>query len=115
MTRDDNRNYIQEVLARLTTELPDLDFDPALADLYAQLVLTTGENTTLRNVHDAWAIWRNRTKPWSEFLVPFDQLNNETQELDRRYRDAIARVAHALRTEITRCVITQLRQSAIIL
>lgn len=87
-------NYIQDALHRLNAELPDLE--PELADLYVLLALTTGKTTTLQDVHEAWAIWRNRSNPQHRSLIPFDQLTVEVQELDRQYRDAIREVAEEL-------------------
>jgi hypothetical protein len=43
--------------------------------------------------HDAWAVWRNTTRPDHPSLVPFDQLTPDVQELDRTYMDAIHRTA----------------------
>ncbi|HEY8590199.1 MAG TPA: hypothetical protein VIL55_11670 [Naasia sp.] len=87
-------NYVQQAITRLTDALPDLD--PALAQLYALLVLTRGVNTTLEDVHDAWALWRNTTNPAHRSLIPFAGLSHEVQELDRPYMDAIHQVAREL-------------------
>jgi hypothetical protein len=89
-------NHVQDILDRLSHELADLDpegLDPDLVRLYALLALTKGADTTLRDVHDAWALWRTTTRPNHRSLVPFDELSADVQELDRPYRDAIARVA----------------------
>jgi hypothetical protein len=84
-------NYIASTVDALT-ELLD-DCPPELIDLYALLVHTTGTGTTLEDVHEAWAVWRNRTKPDHKSLVPFDELTPEIQEYDRKYMDAIHQVA----------------------
>lgn len=87
-------NYIDEIVADLDKKIPGND--PALLRLYALLALTTGEATTLENVHDAWAVWRTVTKPGHKSLVPFGELSPEVQELDREYMDAIREVAAAI-------------------
>lgn len=87
-------NYVQHVINKLHIEIPDLD--PWLALQYAQLTITKGEATTPEDVHDAWAIWRNYTKPDHASIVPFDQLTPEVQELDLPYMNAIHTVARNL-------------------
>lgn len=57
--------------------------------IYAVLALTTGANTTLENVHDAWAAWRATTNPDHKSLVPFAKLSDEVKEIDRPYCKAI--------------------------
>lgn len=84
-------NYIDRVRERLSAELPDLD--PRLLDLYTLLAFTEGERVTLEGVHDAWAVWRSRTRPDHPSLIPFDELSPKVQELDRQYAEAIARTA----------------------
>ena len=86
-----NSNYIARITSRLNTELGDCP--PDLLRLYALLVLTTGTSTTLENVHDAWAAWRDGTRPDHDCLIPFDQLLPHVQEYDRKYMDAIRKVA----------------------
>ena len=87
-------NYIDGVRERLNVELPGLD--PALLDLYTLLVFTEGPRVGMENVHDAWSVWRSRTEPHHVSVVPFDDLTPEVQELDRKYTDAIGRVAREL-------------------
>jgi len=80
-------NYIQDIVTRLTDIL--VWQDVLLLRFYAQLVLTTGTETTLENVHDAWSSWRDVTNPGHKSLVPFRKLTKEVRELDRPYMDAI--------------------------
>ncbi|MDQ0376567.1 DUF7701 domain-containing protein [Amycolatopsis thermophila] len=87
----DSPTYVQRIIDRLTTELDDCE--PDLIRFYALLVLTEGVNTTLEHVHDAWAIWRDQTRPDHPSIVLFDKLDKRTQELDRPYQEAIVRVA----------------------
>lgn len=84
-------NYVRSAIGRLNQECPKLD--QVLTRLYALLVLVKGEETTLKDVHDAWSVWRDVTHPTHPSLVPFDQLPPEVQALDTPYRDAIARAA----------------------
>ncbi len=86
-------NYVQAVLDRLNPASPGLD--PDLAQLYALLALVKGVDTTLEDVHDAWAIYRNVTRPDHKSLVPFDELTVEVQELDRKFQEAIHEAAKA--------------------
>jgi hypothetical protein len=80
-------NYVQTVLNLLHAKL--LDLDPDLARLYALLALTKGMDTSMEDVHDAWALWRNTTNPDHRSLIPFAELADEEQELDREYAVAI--------------------------
>ncbi len=84
-------NYVQPVIADLAKLLPGCD--GMLLNLYAVLAMTRGVNTSLEDVHDAWAIWQNLSDPQHRSLVPFDQLTAEVQELDRKYMGAIHYVA----------------------
>lgn len=84
-------SYVDDVRDSLAARLPGLE--PSLLDLYALLALAKGVNTSLEDVHDAWAVWRSRSRPDHKSLLPFDQLTEEVQELDRKYADAIVEVA----------------------
>jgi hypothetical protein len=86
-------NYAQAVIDHLDESIPGND--PDLLRLYALLALTKGQQTTLEDVHDAWALWRNTTRPDHPSLVPFDQLDPHVQELDRKYMQAIHAAAGA--------------------
>lgn len=90
-------SYIGDARSALILELGD-DYrcEDDLVDLYTLLVLTTGTGTTLEDVHDAWGVWRNRTIPDHDSLVPFDKLEPEIQAYDEPYRDAIVAVAERL-------------------
>ena len=89
-------NYVQRAQTLLLNELPEIEDAPALFDLYVLLVLTRGESTSLEDVHDAWAVWRNLSNPVHKSLIPFDQLTGEVQELDRKYMDGIHAAARKL-------------------
>jgi hypothetical protein len=91
-------NYIQNAIDDLEQRLPDCDFD--LIELYALLALTVPETDTVEqvmmSVHEAWGVWRNRTNPEHKSLIPFDQLDQATQEYDRKYAEAILATAKAI-------------------
>lgn len=83
-------------LGELTDKLKDkLDIPSELARLYAFLALTSGAGTTNEEVHDAWAYWTavDRDDPDHKSMVPFDDLDEDVQDLDTPYRDAIREVA----------------------
>ena len=87
-------NYIEHLRARLADKL---DIPTDLLDLYTLLAFVKGKETTLKDVHDAWSIWRNNTKPEHKSLIPFEELTPEIQELDRDYANAIISVStHSL-------------------
>lgn len=90
-------NYVQLVLDRLDAELPGLD--KHLAQLYALLALTKGRATTLEDVHNAWALFRNTSDPQHRSLVPFGDLAPEVQELDHKYMVGIHRAVSAAVTD----------------
>lgn len=92
--------YIDQVTTALAKELPGQD--PALLRLYALLALTKGRDTTLEDVHDAWALYRGTTNPDHPDLVPFNELDEATQELDRPFAEAIRRAATRLRQGTSR-------------
>ena len=83
-------NYIELIREDLKTRI---DVEDDLLELYTLLAVTRGWSVTLEEVHDAWAVWRNKTNPTHESLVVFDLLSEETQELDREYADAIRETA----------------------
>lgn len=95
-----NLNYltlIVERLRELAAEHGGKIVDDRLAAAYAVLVLTTGQATTLENVHDAWSAWRAFSdRPDHSDLVPFQMLDAGTAERDRPYRDDIRTVAGEL-------------------
>jgi hypothetical protein len=83
-------NYIQTARGLLSKKI---DVEEDLLDLYTLLVFATGADTELAHVHDAWAIWRDRTDPTHKSLLPFSELSKETQELDRKFVEAIQETA----------------------
>jgi LPS sulfotransferase NodH len=61
--------------------------------LYALLVASKGEETSLRDVHDAWATWMALRGIEHESAIPFEHLSSEVQAEDQPFVDAIRRVA----------------------
>jgi hypothetical protein len=97
-----NPNYLSAIIYRLHKVVIDAGHslaDDRMAAVYALLVLTTGQATTLENVHDAWSAWRVFTNPKHPALVPFAELSADIQAYDRPYRDAIRQVAAELEAE----------------
>lgn len=86
-------NYIQPIEKRLAELLPDCASEPELIRLYALLVLVKGGWVSLEDVHNAWAVWRNLTRPDHPDLIPFVGLARDVQALDQKYADAIRKVA----------------------
>lgn len=83
-------NYVQEKIDELGQIL---NLPAELMDLYILLVFVKGADVTLEDVHDAWSVWKNRIRPDHHSLIPFDELSETVQELDRKYADGIAKVA----------------------
>jgi hypothetical protein len=87
-------NYLGEIVGALVNELPDCDDD--LLHIYAVLALVKGTHTSSEDVHDAWSAWKNQSASEHESLKPFNELDDETQKLDAKYRDAIHKVCASL-------------------
>lgn len=85
-------NYIADNRSLLEISLPDCPDD--LLDLYTLLAVARGTDTTLEDVHDAWAVWRNKTEPQHHSLIPFSMLTEKIQKYDRPYQEAIHAAAH---------------------
>jgi len=87
------QSYIETARKQLVDELGHLMQDGPLMDLYLALVLTKGEETTLADVHDVWAIAQSRKRPDHWYIVPFGELSQEVREKDRVFVEAIHKVA----------------------
>lgn len=92
-------NYIQELKEELAKHIT---VGKGLMNVYALLVLTVGENCTLENIHDAWAVNINATWDFEKHgnhrsLVAFNMLAEEVQEKDRMYMEAVQKTARILR------------------
>lgn len=82
-------NYVDTLAVAIGDYAPDCTQN--LCWLYALLGLVKGTEVTLRDVHDAWAVWRTQTRPDHPDLVPFDMVPPKVQQLDEPYRLAIVR------------------------
>lgn len=89
-------NYIDKAKNLLESKIK---VSKNLLNLYLLLVFVKGENTTLKDVHNAWAIDKNRTFPEHWSLKPFEELTIEVQEKDREYQQAIIDTAKELKGE----------------
>lgn len=92
-------NYVDEVKAELAKHI---NVGKGLMNYYSLLVLLLGEDTTLADVHDAWAVNINQTWDKTEVgehfsMVPFDQLKPETAAKDQKFVDAIHKTTRALK------------------
>lgn len=88
--------YIEKAREILVAKLAGVMGDGPLMDLYLTLVFTKGADTTLEDVHDAWAIAKSRTTPDHRSIIPFSELTVKVQELDREFVEAIAETAKEL-------------------
>lgn len=91
-------NYVDEVKAELAKHI---NVGKGLMNYYALLVLLLGEDTTLADVHDAWAVnindhWNKEEYGEHFSMVPFDQLKPETAAKDQKFVDAIHKTKRAL-------------------
>lgn len=85
-------NYIEAIKQELMKD----GISDEYANVYTLLVLVKGTDTTMEDVHDAWAILANPKHPDHKSLIPFDELSYEIQELDRKYMESIHRVANLI-------------------
>ena len=92
-------NYIDEVKEELAKHIR---VGKGLMNIYALLVLVKGEDCTLEDVHDAWAMNINQTWDKEQYgehfsMVPFNQLKKETQDKDQKFVDGIRETAQVLK------------------
>ena len=106
MIQNTKETYIDKAV-RLTKLYTDLKSEQ-LVRYYALLALVKGEDVTLEDVHDAWAMnmnFKEKNPPYCYghdhlSIVPFDQLSKETQDRDVEYAEAIKKVARELKDDI---------------
>lgn len=75
-----------------TDALPDGDTS-SLFRIYAVLLLAKGEEVTREDIHNAWVAWMLDKGEMHKSLVPFSDLDAETQAEDSPYVVAIRTVA----------------------
>ena len=88
-------NYVERLRAELVLLLPLLPI--TLIDFYTLLGLTCGDTVTNEDVHDAWAIWTNTRTPHHADLLPYDELNKDTQAKDGYYAEKISEAVRLVR------------------
>ncbi len=92
-------NYIDEIKEELNKHLK---IGKGLQNMYTLLVLIKGEDVTLKDVHDAWAVNINQTWDFAQYgnhrsLVLFEMLNEDVQIKDQHYVDGIIATTKALK------------------
>jgi len=92
MYLDDLAEAIRRAVPR--NALPQGD-TAGLFRTYAVLLLAKGELVTPADVHNAWVAWMADKDSSHESLVPFEDLDAETQAEDSPYLLAIRSVAHS--------------------
>lgn len=89
---DDNSYIVKianQIAGRISTDhLPEGDLT-RLFLYYAVLHLAKAPNVTNEDVHDAWSAWASEFDVENLTLVPFNQLDYDTQQKDSLYRDVI--------------------------
>ena len=90
--------YIDEIAQQIASELdpgrlPDEGNVDRLLRSYAVLVRTKGRETTLEDVHDAWAAWMAEVDPAHPALKPFAELDDSTRQEDKPFLSAVLAVA----------------------
>jgi hypothetical protein len=87
------RTYLDEdadlIRSLLSAEAEPPADSQGLFLLYAVLMRAKGEQTSLSDVHDAWAAWQLQKDPFHACLVPFTELDEQTRPLDVPYLHAI--------------------------
>lgn len=93
------KTYIDEVIERVKQETGIKSKETL--KMYALLVLVKGTDITLSDVHDGWSMvmnFKEANPPYCyghehKSIVPFDQLSADTQERDRKYVEALIKIA----------------------
>jgi hypothetical protein len=91
--------YVEDARKALLAAYPDeveSAEDERLIDLYTLLLLSRGQQTTLEDIHDAWVVWRSRTRADHPSIVPFAELERRVQDMDRPYAEAVHAAARAV-------------------
>jgi len=84
--------YLDELAAAIRAKVdnervpPDSDH---LFLLYALLARAKGPAVTAEDVHDAWAVWMQTRGESHRSVVPFSELDDDTQDEDEPFRAAI--------------------------
>lgn len=96
-----NGDSIDEIIAQIRAQFPPTQFARVgmdeLLSMYAVLVLTSGIETTNRDVHNVWMIWARRYEPESPDIIPYEELSQAVQDEDSPFAQAIRTVAMTLK------------------
>jgi hypothetical protein len=87
---DEDADLIRSLLARDVAVPVE---SQGLFVLYALIMRTKGQATSLSDVHDAWSAWKQGQDPAHRCLVPFRELDESTQLADLPYLHAIQEAA----------------------
>lgn len=89
--------YLGEVAQAIRREIPEALLPSGDVELlllfYAVLALVKGEETSARDVHDAWVAWMTAADEDHPSMVPYDSLPERIRAEDEPFVAAIRRVA----------------------
>lgn len=91
----------QLIRANLPANVAPPEDSDSLFVFYAVLMRALGERVTPSDVHDAWAAWIISSGKNHAALVPFELLDDQVQNEDFPYVEAIRRAAKKRGTSIT--------------
>ncbi|MEU3849382.1 hypothetical protein [Streptomyces sp. NPDC029554] len=95
---DEEANLIKSCLPPEASPPEDVD---TLFLLYALLMRAKGADVTPADIHDAWSVWMQIEGKSHAALMPFGELDRETQEEDLPYVEAIKRAVNIRKTSST--------------
>jgi tRNA nucleotidyltransferase (CCA-adding enzyme) len=104
----DDETYVDNLAEKIMNECTEQEIPDGyshdevmrLFRMYALLALSKGTETTMEDVHDAWAAWQSELEPDHDSLVPFDELTKKIKEYDRPDMEAIHKHAAAAQVDI---------------
>lgn len=89
--------YLNDIARAIRDEVPEDELPEgttlALFRLYAVLLLAKGADITGEDVHNAWVAWMASQDADHDALMPFSELDAETQAQDSPFVAAIRAVA----------------------
>ena len=85
--------YLDDLSKLIRSAVPVNVGIPAEADdlflMYALVGLVKGARVDARDVHDAWVVWKRTRGEQHQSMVPYDELDPETQAEDLPFVTAI--------------------------
>lgn len=86
-------NYLQQEAECIKQALSAGTSVPENSDslfiMYAVLMRAKGVDVTASDVHDAWSAWMMQQDPEHEAIRPYEELDQETKDLDEPFLLAI--------------------------